>query len=239
MRRPCARMRVWPASVSVVLHAFPRMGESRTTACRSVEARGRRRGGDVRGPGLRVVGRTGRGLVPVAPRSVAAARAPADRRVHRSLCQLRRGPLRLPAALPPRLRLESAMRCNAGSMRTGPGPRPDQSSRCWTIWSPVAPGRCWSVRSPTGWPDCRPRRRLTRSKQQCVTLQVGPRRPGSNAGSLVPKLTSASTGDPSPFSRLRGVPETELGAQMRCPDDVQLVTIACSGGRAECAAGHG
>ena len=47
---------------------------------------------------MRVVGRTGRGLVPVAPRSVAAARAPADRRVHRSLRQLRRGPLRVPAA---------------------------------------------------------------------------------------------------------------------------------------------
>ena len=39
---PGARMRVRPASVSVVLHAFPSMGESRTTAGGSVEATGGR-----------------------------------------------------------------------------------------------------------------------------------------------------------------------------------------------------
>jgi hypothetical protein len=47
---------------------------------------------------LCVVGRTGRGLVPIPPHAVAAAWTPTGRRVHRLLRQRRRGPLRLSAA---------------------------------------------------------------------------------------------------------------------------------------------
>src|SRR4029079_9278270 len=48
--------------------------------------------------------------------------------------------------------------------------------------------------------------------------------PRLKCGFAGPKLTSASAGDPSPFSRLRGVPEPELGAQMKCPVNVQFDT---------------
>lgn len=144
---PGAPVRVWPATISVVLQAFPNVGQVRATTTGSVGA-GSCRGADagVCAAGVCVVGGTGRGLVPIASRSVAPAGPPADRRVHRLLRQLRRGPVRLEGAAATRYGWRSATDCNSGSMPSGPAPRPVPSRRCWIIWPPAAPSRCWSVR---------------------------------------------------------------------------------------------
>ena len=87
------------APVSVVLRAFSCLGQGRTPGGGSVDAEvGRRTYSGVRHPGVRVVGRTGRGLVSFPPRSVAATWSPIVGGIHRLLRQLRRGPLRPAAA---------------------------------------------------------------------------------------------------------------------------------------------
>ena len=130
---------------------------------------GRHAGSGVRHPGVRVVGRTGRGLVSIPPPAVAAAWSPVGGGVHRLLRQLRRGSLRLAAACRRSCGWRSATRCNVGSTRTGPAPHRDRSSRCWTTCRQPGPSRCWSVRSTTGWPDCRPRPHCTRRARSSVT----------------------------------------------------------------------
>ena len=200
---PGARLRVRSASLSVVLQhsqAWDKAGDHGGSA----EAGGwPDADSGVRGPGLHVVGRT----EPVCAahrtrwRPRAARRRPSSSPSAPATARTGSTCGRLAASCGWR----SGTRCNAGSTRTGPGPRPDRSSRCWTTW-PQGAESLLERPLTTGWPDCRPRRRCTRPARSwatrssacstCVTGPAGTANTSVTCGGCAGSASPATRGQP-------------------------------------------